>query len=147
MVPDWPNRISPPSLQKLLGVTVGSVLFGAGFIQYARVVNGSGPVLDVVSIFGLWSLTAVLVVIAGLPTAFGYNISYSYAISFGTLFGAVSVVGIAYVGAPPSQVEKFGYALVTGLISALVLGTLAVITGSILKRLTRQRTLVDPNHR
>jgi hypothetical protein len=140
MVSDWLDQESLPSTQILLGVIFGSMVFGAGFTRYAQLVDGSGPVLDIVSVYGLWSIGVGLVLLAVLPTALGYNPSYSYAIPFGALFGAVSVVGIAYTGTPPSQLEKFGYGLVIGLASALVLGTLAVIIGSLWKRITLQRS-------
>lgn len=66
-----------------------------------------------------------------LLTAWGYSVSYSYAIPFGLLFGAVSVIGIAYTGQPPSQLEKFGYGLLIGSESALTLGTLAAVLGGL----------------
>lgn len=81
------------------------------------------------SVFGLWGLSAVIIVVAALPTVCGYSVSYSYAIPSGLLFGAVSGIWIAYTGQLPSQVEKFGYGLLIGSGSALTLGTLATILG------------------
>jgi hypothetical protein len=146
MAPKWFSQEALPSLQMFLVVTLVSTIFGAGFTRYAQLVDGSGAILDVLSIFGLWSLSAVLVLLAVLPIVLGYHLSYSYAIPFGTLFGAVSVVGIAYVGTPLSQLEKFGYALVIGFASALVLGTLAVIIGSAWKRTTLYTTRNGVQH-
>lgn len=65
----------------------------------------------------------------------GYNVFYSYAVPFGLLFGAVSVIGIAYTGSPPSQFEKFGYGVLFGCGSAIVFGTLGTILGAIWKRI------------
>jgi hypothetical protein len=115
-------------------VTAGSIAFGAGFARYAQVVDGSGPVLAPLSTFGLWSLGAVLVLVAALPPALGRRTAHSYAITFGTPFGAVSVVGVAYVGTPPSQLEVFGYAVLIGIAAAVVLGTMAEVLGVGLNR-------------
>ncbi len=123
-----------------LAALLASVLFGVGFARYAQLVDGSGPVLDVVSAFGLWGLAVALVLLAAIPTALGFTVAYSYAIPFGTVFGAVSVIGIAYVGTPPSQLEKFGYALAIGLSSALIFGTVAVGCGRLLNRIASRST-------
>lgn len=129
MIPERLTRNVLPPIWKFLGVTLASTVCGAGFVRYAQLVDGGSPILEIASIFGLWSLSAVIIGVAALPTVRGYSVSYSYAISFGLLFGAVSVIGIAYTGQPPSQLEKFGYGLVIGLGSALTLGTLAVVLG------------------
>lgn len=139
MLPDWADYVSLPSLRALLAVVLGSAVFGAGLARYAQVMDGGGPLLDVLFVSGLWSAGAALVVVAALPTAYGYNASFSYAIAFGVLFGAVSVIGVAYTGQPPSQVEKFGYAFRLGVGSALVLGTLAASAGHLWNRLITQR--------
>lgn len=139
MGPDWSNRIPLPSLRAFLGVVLGSAVVGAGVARYAQLMDGSGPILDVVFVAGLWSAGGVLVVLAALPVALDYDVAYAYAISFGVLFGAVSVIGVAYTGQPPSQVAKFGYALLLGSGSALVPGTLAVLVGLLWKRLTAQQ--------
>jgi hypothetical protein len=107
----------------------GSIAFGVGFARYAELVDGSGPVLDPLSTFGLWSLSAVLVLVAALLPALGRGVTYSYAITFGAPFGAVSVIGIAYVGTRPSQLEVFGYATLIGIAAAIVLGTIAGVLG------------------
>jgi hypothetical protein len=134
MLPARFDHIRSPPIRGLLGVVLGSVAFGTGFVRYAQLVDGSGPLLDVLSVYGLWSLGAVLVVVAALPTALGYSGWYSFAVPFGLLFGAVSVIGIAYTGQPPSNLEKFGYGLLFGSGSALVLGTLAAVLGISLRR-------------
>ena len=135
MLPDRFTRNAIPSIRKLLGVILGSTMFGAGFVRYVQLVDGGGPVLDILAVYGLWSLSAISIVVAALPTAWGYSVSYSYAIPFGLLFGAVSVTGIAYTGQPPSQLEKFGFGLLIGVGSALTLGTLAAILGTLWKQI------------
>jgi len=147
MAPDWSDRLSLPSLRALFGVVLGSAVFGAGVARYTQIMDGSGPLLDVLFISGLWSAGAVLIVVAALPTALNYNASYSYAIAFGVLFGAVSVIGVAYTGQPPSQVEKFGYAFLLGIGSALVLGTLAASVGFLWNQILAQRLRGDAHRR
>lgn len=147
MIPDWSDRLSIPPLRALLLVVLGSAVFGAGLARYAQVMEGSGPLLDVLFVSGLWSVGGVLVVVAALPTAFGYNASYSYAIAFGVLFGAVSVIGVATTQPPMAQVEKFGYAFLLGVGSALLLGTLAVIGGHLWSRLLTQRVRGNASRR
>lgn len=139
MAPDWFDRLSIPSLRALLGVIFGSAIFGAGLARYAQIMDGSGPLLDVLYVSGLWSVGVVVVVVAALPTAVGYNASYSYAIAFGLLFGAVSVIGVATTQPPMAQMEKFRYAVLLGAGSALVLGTLATIGGHLWNRLIARR--------
>jgi len=139
MPSDWFDRLSLPSLRVLLGVVLGSAVFGAGVARYAQIMDGSGPLLDVLFVSGLWSVGMLVVIIAALPTAVGYNASYSYAIVFGLLFGAVSVIGVATTQPPMAQMEKFGYAVLLGAGSALVLGTLAAIGGRLWKRLIVRR--------
>lgn len=138
MSPDWSDRLSLPPLRVLLGVILGSAVFGAGLARYTQIMDGSGPLLDVLFVSGLWSVGAVVVVVAALPIAFGYSISYSYAIAFGVLFGAVSVVGVAATQPPMAQVEKFRYAFLLGVGSALVLGTLAASVGLLWNHLISQ---------
>lgn len=135
MLPDRLTRHEALPIRKLLGVILGSTMFGAGFVRYAQLIDGSGPVLDILAVYGLWSLSVIIIVVAASPTAWGYSVLYSYAIPFGLLFGAVSVIGIAYTGQPPSQLEKFGYGLLIGAGSALTLGTLAVILGTLWKQI------------
>jgi hypothetical protein len=135
MLPDWLNRNAALPIRKLLGVILGSTMFGSGFVRYAQLADGSGPVLDILTVYGLWSLSAIIIVVAAFPTAWGYSVSYSYAIPFGLLFGAVSVIGIAYTGQPPSQLEKFGSGLLIGVGSALTLGTLAATLGTLWKEI------------
>jgi multidrug transporter EmrE-like cation transporter len=129
MVPDRFIPNARPPVGRLLAVVLGTALFGAGFARYAQLTDGSGPVLGMLYVFGLWSLGAVSIAVAAVPAARGYSVSYSYAIQFGLLFGAVSVIGIAYTGQPPSQLERFGYGLLLGGVSALTLGTLAAVLG------------------
>lgn len=139
MAPDWSDRLSLPSLRALLGVVLGSAVVGAGLARYAQIMDGSGPLLDVLFVSGLWSAGAVLIILAALPTALNYNVSYSYAIAFGVLFGAVSIIGMATTQPPMAQMEKFGYAVLLGIGSALVLGTLAATGGHLWNRLIARR--------
>jgi len=139
MFPEWSDRLSLPSLRAILGVVLGSAVFGAGLARYAQIMDGSGPLLDVLFVSGLWSVGVLVVIIAALPTAVGYNASSSYAIVFGLLFGVVSVIGVATTQPPMAQMEKFGYAVLLGAGSALVLGTLAAISGHLWNRLIARR--------
>ncbi|MCD2203872.1 hypothetical protein [Halobacterium sp. KA-6] len=139
MSPDWSDRLSLPPLRALLGVILGSAVFGAGLTRYAQIMDGSGPLLDVLFVSGLWSVGVTVVIIAALPTAVGYNALYSYAIVFGLLFGVVSVIGVATTQPPMAQMEKFRYAFLLGAGSALVLGTLAASVGLLWNFLISQR--------
>jgi FtsH-binding integral membrane protein len=111
-----------------------SIALGVGFARYAELADASGLVLDSLSTFGLWSMSAVLVLVAALPPALGRRVTYSYAITFGAPFGAVSVIGIVYVGTRPSQLGVFGYAALIGIAAAIVLGTIAGVPGVGLNR-------------
>lgn len=147
MSPGWSDGLSLPSLRALLGVIFGSAVFGAGLARYAQIMDGNGPLLDVLFVSGLWSAGAVLIIVAALPTAVGHNAAYSYAIAFGVLFGAVSVIGVATTQPPMAQVAKFRYAVLFGAGSALVLGTLAAIGGHLWNRLIDRRLRRDAQHR
>jgi len=139
MTLDWSGRLALPSLPAFLGVVLGSAVFGAGIARYAQIPEGSGALLDVLFVSGLWSVGAVLIVVAALPTALNYNATYSYAIAFGVLFGAVSVTGVATTQPPMALMEKFRYAILLGAGSAIVLGTLAAVGGRLCNRLLARR--------
>lgn len=118
-------------------------LFGVGFDRYASAAGREDPLLDLLSVLGVWSFVAVLVVLAAVPTANRRDPWYSVGIAFGFAAGATYATGWPYALSTPTTVEKLWVALFVGLVAVLLVGLPAVALGLGWRRLRGRRQEPD----
>ncbi|WP_256300225.1 hypothetical protein [Haloarchaeobius salinus] len=110
-------------------------LFGVGFERYASAAGREDPLLELLSVFGVWSFVAVLVLLAAVPTANHRDPWYSVGIAFGFAAAATYATGWPYALSTPTPVEKLWAALFVGLVAVLLVGLPAVGLGLCWRRL------------
>lgn len=122
-------------LGRTVTVAVVAGIFGVGFDRYAAAAGREDPLLDLLTVFGVWSFVAVLVVLAAVPTANRRDPWYSVGIAFGFAAAATYATGWPYALSTPTVVEKLWAALFVGLVAVLLVGLPAVGLGLCWRRL------------
>lgn len=111
------------------------LLLGTALVRYARAVDGGGPLLDLLTVLGVWSFLAVLVVVAAVPTASRRDPRYSVLLAGGFAAGSTYAAGWPYAMSTPGVTERLQAALFVGLVGALLVGLPAVGLGLLWRRL------------